>query len=166
MFKSSPMLRSIFVVSCMLLSTCVPIGSGQTPKGGTDVAIVVHPDTPVSGLTMDEVRQVFRGDRQYWSKNVPVVLIMRAPVSREREVVLRSIFQMNDSQFKQYWVGKIFRAETTSAPKIVYSNTMASQLVSAVPGAIAFMDAKDLKPGLKVLPINGILPGQANYPIH
>lgn len=140
-------------------------GNSQQSSKNTDIAIVVHPDTPINGLSMDEVRQIFRGERQYWSKNVPVVLIMRAPVSREREVVLRSIFQMNDSQFKQYWVGKIFRAETTSAPKIVYSNTMASQLVSAVPGAIAFMDSKDLKPGLKVLPINGLLPGQANYPI-
>ncbi|MEO5936528.1 MAG: substrate-binding domain-containing protein [Terriglobales bacterium] len=152
-------------MGCLALLAGAPGVSSQTTKGGNDIAIVVHPDTPITDLKMEEVRQIFRGDRQYWSKNIPVVLIMRAPVSREREAVLRTIFQMNDSQFKQYWVGKIFRAETTSAPKIVYSNTMASQLVSAVPGAIAFMDAKDLKPGLKVVAINGILPGQANYPI-
>lgn len=157
--------RAVLLVGCIAMLAGAPGVSSQTAKGGNDIAIVVHPDTPITALKMEEVRQIFRGERQYWSKNIPVVLIMRAPVSREREAVLRTIFQMNDSQFKQYWVGKIFRAETTSAPKIVYSNTMASQLVSAVPGAIAFMDAKDLKPGLKVLPINGILPGQANYPI-
>ncbi len=157
--------QRILLVLFLLTMVGAPSGSGQATKANSDIAIVVHPDTPITGLSMEEVRQVFRGERQYWPKNIPVVLIMRAPVSREREVVLRKIFEMNDSQFKQYWVGKIFRAETTSAPKIVYSNTMASQLVSAVPGAIAFMDSKDLKPGLKVLPINGVLPGQTNYPI-
>jgi hypothetical protein len=162
---SNAMTRRVLLLLIVLMLVGTPSGSGQATKSNNDIAIVVHPDTPVTGLNMDEVRQVFRGERQYWPKNIPVVLIMRAPVSREREVVLRKIFEMNDSQFKQYWVGKIFRAETTSAPKIVYSNTMASQLVSAVPGAIAFMDSKDLKPGLKVLPINGILPGQPNYPI-
>jgi hypothetical protein len=94
-----------------------------------------------------------------------VVLIVRAPVSHEREVVLRVIFQMNDSQFKQYWVSKIFRAETTSSPKVVYSNSVATQLIAALPGAIAFMEAKDVTPGVKVIPVDGAMPGQANYPL-
>jgi len=137
----------------------------QKGTAATDIAVVVHPDTPIKSLTLAEVRQVFKGDRQYWTKAVPVVLIVRAPVSHEREVVLRVIFQMNDSQFKQYWVSKIFRAETTSAPKVVYSNSVATQLIAALPGAIAFMEAKDVTPGVKVIPVDGALPGQANYPL-
>jgi ABC-type phosphate transport system substrate-binding protein len=73
------------------------------------VAVVVHPDTPISNLSLAEVRKVFLGDRQYWSTNVPVVLMIRAPVARERDVVLKIIYQMSESQFKQYWIAKIFR---------------------------------------------------------
>ena len=132
---------------------------------GPDIAVVVHPQTPVDSLSLAEVRQVFRGDRQYWSANMPVVVLIRAPVAREREVVLKKIFEMNEAQFKQYWVAKIFRAEATSAPKFVMSNTAANQLVSAVPGAIAFIDAKDVKPGVKVVAVDGRKPGEAGYPL-
>jgi ABC-type phosphate transport system substrate-binding protein len=130
-----------------------------------DVALVVHPDTPVSNLTLAEVRKVFLGERQYWSANVPVVLLIRAPVARERNVVLKTIYQMSDSQFKQYWIAKIFRAESASAPKVVYSNDMANELVTAIPGAIAFIDTREVRPGAKVIRVDGRLPGEAGYPL-
>jgi len=130
-----------------------------------DVAVVVQPDTPVSNLSLAEVRKIFLGDRQYWTANTPVVLLIRAPVARERNVVLRIIYQMSESQFKQYWIAKIFRAESVSAPKVVYSNDMASDLVAALPGAIAFIDSRDVRPGTKVVRVDGRLPGEAGYPL-
>jgi ABC-type phosphate transport system substrate-binding protein len=130
-----------------------------------DVAVVVQPDTPVVNLSLAEVRKIFLGDRQYWTTNTPVVLLIRAPVARERNVVLRIIYQMSESQFKQYWIAKIFRAESVSAPKVVYSNDMASDLVAALPGAIAFIDSRDVRPGTKVLRVDGRLPGETGYPL-
>jgi ABC-type phosphate transport system substrate-binding protein len=130
-----------------------------------DVALVADPDIPVSNLTLAEVRKVFRGERQYWNTNLAVVLLIRAPVARERDVVLKIIYQMSESQFKQFWIAKIFRAESASAPKVVYSNDMANDLVTAVPGAIAFVDARDVKPGTKVIRVDGHLPGEAGYPL-
>jgi ABC-type phosphate transport system substrate-binding protein len=130
-----------------------------------DVAVVVQPDTPVSNLSLAEVRKIFLGDRQYWTANMPVVLLIRAPVARERDVVLKIIYQMSESQFKQYWIAKIFRAESVSAPKVVYSNDMASELVTALPGAIAFVDSRDVRPGTKVVRVDGRLPGEPGYPL-
>ena len=126
---------------------------------------MVHPDTPVTNLTLAEARKVFLGNRQYWSTNIPVVLLIRAPVARERNVVLKTIYQMSESQFKQYWIAKIFRAEAASAPKVVYSNDMANELVTAIPGAIAFIDARDVRSGAKVLRVDGYLPGEPGYPL-
>jgi hypothetical protein len=145
---------------------CVALCCLQTAAAQSrdiDVAVVVHPDTPVSNLTLAEVRKVLLGERQYWSANVPVVLLMRAPVARERDVVLKTIYQMSESQFKQYWIAKIFRAEAASAPKIVYSNDMANELVTAIPGAIAFIDSREVRPGSKVVRVDGRLPGDAGY---
>jgi ABC-type phosphate transport system substrate-binding protein len=137
----------------------------QTTHGGPDIAVVVHPDTPVSDLTLSDVRKVLLGERQYWSAKLPVVLLIRAPVARERDVVLRVIYQMSEAQFKQYWVAKIFRAEAASPPKIVYSNDMQYELISGIPGAIGFMDARNVRPGLKVLRVDGHLPGDKEYPL-
>lgn len=81
-------------------------------------------------------------------------------------MVLRSIYQMSEAQFRQYWIAKVFRAEAQSGPRIVYSNDMATELASSIPGAVAFVDASQIPKGLKVLKINGLLPGQKGYPLH
>jgi ABC-type phosphate transport system substrate-binding protein len=130
-----------------------------------DVAVVVNPAAPVNDLTLSEARKIFRGDRQYWSSDMPIVLLVRNPPSRERDVILKKLYSMTESEFKQYWIAKIFRAEATTGPKIVYSNSMAADLVSVIPGAIAFMSAKDVNPNLKVVKIDGRLPGDPAYPL-
>src|SRR5436309_134041 len=131
-----------------------------------DIAIVVRPDVPVDNLSFAELRRVLLGDRQFWTSNVRVTLLVRAPGAREREVVLKTIYQMSEAQFRQYWIAKVFRAEAASGPRIVYSNEMAADLVAQIPGAVAFIDALQVPKGLKVLKINGLGPGQAGYPLH
>lgn len=132
----------------------------------SDLAVVVHPGVPVDNLSFPEVRKLLLGDRQYWNSSLRVTLLIRAPVAREREVVLKTIYQMSEAQFRQYWIGKVFRADTASGPKIVYSNDMAAELVANIPGAIAFVDAAQVPKGLKVLKIDGRLPGEKGYPLH
>lgn len=153
---------SVALAASFCLPACAQAASAQT-SSAMDVAIVVHPDTPVSTLSLADVRRVFLGERQYWKPQLPVVLLVRAPVSYERDVVLRVIYQMTEPQFKQYWIAKIFRAEATSGPKIVYSNDVASQLVGAIPGAVGFMSTRDVRTGLKVLQVDGRLPGEPGY---
>lgn len=159
--KSTPVLRVVVLLTML----CVSTGGVRSQTRADDLAVVVNPSTPISELSLAEVRKVFRGDRQYWSKDVPVVLLIRAPRSRERDVILRTLYEMSESQFKQYWIAKIFRAEATAAPKIVYSNDMAKELVSVIPGAIAFLPESEVTDGLKVVKINGRLPGERGYPL-
>jgi ABC-type phosphate transport system substrate-binding protein len=134
-------------------------------RASEDMAIIVHPTTPVEQLNFAEVRRIFLGERQYWNAGLPVVLIVRAPVARERQVVLNKIYGMTESQFKQYWITRIFRDEATSTPKVVYSNQTINELVGAIPGAISLVRADDIMPGVKVLRIDGALPGEGSYPL-
>ncbi len=127
------------------------------------VAIVVSPDVPVDDLSFSEVRKLFLGERQFWTPKLRVVLLMRAPVAPERSVVLRTIYEMSEAQFRQYWISKVFRADVSAGPKIVYSTEMTSELVSAIPGAVAFVDASQIPKGMKVLKIDGKLPGDPKY---
>jgi len=133
---------------------------------GGDIAVVVRQDVPVDNLPFGELRKILLGDRQFWSSNLRVTLLVRAPGAREREVVLKTIYQMSEAQFRQYWIAKVFRAEAASGPRIVYSNEMAAELVAAIPGAVAFLELAQAPPkGLKVLKINGAAPGDKGYPL-
>ena len=136
------------------------------PAAGADIAVVVNPGVPVNDLSFAEMRKVLLGDRQFWSPNLKVTLLIRAPVARERDAVLKTIYQMTEAQFRQYWIGKVFRAEAAGGPKIIYSNEEATQLATSMPGSIAFIDAAQVPKGLKTLKIDGKLPGEAGYRLH
>jgi ABC-type phosphate transport system substrate-binding protein len=155
----------ILIAGALLLFPLLQNVVSAQSSHGSDLAVVVNSDTPVTDLSLADVRKVFLGERQYWNSKLPVVLLIRAPVARERDVVLRVIYQMSEEQYTQYWVAKIFRAEVTAPPKIVYSNDMEYELVAALPGAIAFVDAHNLHPGVKVLRVDGKLPGEKGYPL-
>jgi ABC-type phosphate transport system substrate-binding protein len=154
--------RVVALVAMGLAAAAAAAGTAQA----ADVAIVVRPDVPVDNLSFAELRKLFLGDRQFWTSNVRVTLLIRAPGAPERDVVLKSIYQMSEAQFRQYWIAKVFRAEAASGPRIVYSSEMAVDLVSGTPGAVAFVDSDHVPKGLKVLKINGLLPGAKNYPLH
>jgi len=149
-------------VLLMALASMVARGTAQAG----DIAVVVRPDVPVTNLSVAELRHLVLGDRQFWTSNVGVTLLVRAPGARERDVVLKTVCQMSEAQFRQYWIAKVFRAEAAAGPKIVYSNEMAAEMVNALPGAVAFMDADQVPKGVKVVKINGLLPGTKDYPLH
>jgi hypothetical protein len=148
-------------------SLCLCVLGQPAPQTSrhSDIALLVHPDTPVESLSVGEVRKLFLGERQYWSAKLPVELYLRAPVSHERDVVLRIIYQMTESQYRQYWIAKILRAEAVSSPKTVSSNDAAIELVTAIPGAIVVVDARDVRPGPKMLRVDGHWPGEPGYPL-
>jgi len=135
-------------------------------KDVEDVAVIVSPRNAVQSLTLNELTKIYRGERQYWRTNLPVVILFRAPGTHEREVVLRTIFQMTETQYRQYWISKIMRAEATSPPTEVFSSGMIKEGIAAIPGAIGCVRASEVRPEMKVLRIDGHLPGEAGYPLH
>ncbi|HXK03497.1 MAG TPA: hypothetical protein VMS37_13920 [Verrucomicrobiae bacterium] len=150
-----------FLIAALAAAVAAPLIAAEQ----VDVAIVVRPDLPIDNLTFAELRRVMRGDRQFWTSNLRVTLLVRAPVARERDIVLKTIYEMSEAQFRQYWIAKVFRAEAAAGPRIVYSNEMSAELVAAMPGAIAVVDASQVPKGLKVLRIDGRLPGEKGYPL-
>ena len=148
--------------SAVLLLSAQPAASMSE---ATDVVVAVHRDVPVDGLTMAELRRIVIGDREFWPGSIRVTLLLRAPVAHERDVVLKNVAQMSEGQFRQHWIGKVFRADTAVAPKIVYSPEMAVDYVTRIPGAITFIDLSNATRSLKVLKIDGKLPGEAGYPL-
>ena len=156
--------RARSVALCLAAVAATAMGvSAQAP--GPAVAIVVHPDTKVENLTFQELKAIFRGERQFWDDGRRVTLLMRAPVAAERRLVLDKIYGMNEAEFREYWIGKMFRAEVAAGPKLVYSSDMARDLVTVIPGAITFVPLQDVSSETKVVRIDGKLPNEEGYPL-
>lgn len=128
-----------------------------------DVVVVANSAVPVNDLSFTELRRIFLGERQFWSSNLRISLLLSAPAARDRDVLLKTVYDMSEAQFRQHWIGKVFRAEVASPPQIYYSDEEILQAVAAIPGSIAAVNATRVPRGLKVVRIDGRLPGEPGY---
>ncbi len=133
----------IIPAATMLLLALFARGVGAQEEA---VAIVVHPATEVDDLTFNDLKSIFRGDRQFWDDGRRVTLLIRAPEAEERRMILERIY-------------------VASGPKLVYSADMARDLVTVIPGAITFVPVSQVSSDTKVVRIDGLLPSDEGYPL-
>jgi hypothetical protein len=130
---------------------------------GADIAVVVHPGVTTDNLSLADLRRILTGDREFWPGGDRVTIFIRAPIARERDVIVKDVCQMTEAQFRQHWIGKVFRAETPSAPKIAYSAESTIEQVARTPGGIGLVLAPVTAKNVKVIRIDGRAPGQSGY---
>lgn len=158
-------IRQLLLLVCVIFSFQTAAAQKEVTISKEGLAIVVHKDTEVDNLSMIELRNIFLANQQFWPNRSRIILLVRAPQSDERDFVLNSIYQMNEQQFRQYWIAKMFRAEVPRGPKIVFSTDMTHDLVVAIPGSISFMRADAVTADVKVVRVDGKLPSEAGYPL-
>jgi len=151
------------VAACFIFSGST--AQAQDTAVGQPIAIVVHKDSNIDNLSLAELRNIFLANQQFWSNRKRIVLLVRAPKSDERDFVLNTIYQMDEAQFRQYWIAKMFRAEVPRGPKIVFSTDMMLELVIAIPGSISFVSADEVTDDVRVVRIDGKLPSDPGYPL-
>lgn len=151
----------------LILSLQIRPLRGQNPeivRNSVDLAVVVNPKNSVSSLSIAALRKLFAGETRTWPGGVAVKLIIRAQGAHERAAVLQ-LLHFSEDEYERYWINQAYRGEGVE-PVAVFSNGMQKEAVTVISGAIALMDVRDLKPGLKVLKIEGKLPGEEGYPLH
>lgn len=153
-------MAALFVATLMFAAPAQ--GVGQV----VPIAVIVHEDVPVDGLSLSELRRIFRGERLFWHKDLTITLLAPPRGSREREVLLGKIYERrSEAEYKSFWINKLFDKEGQTAPKITGSPQMSAGLVREIPGAIALVPANRIPRGVKVLRIDGRTPGQTGYPL-
>src|SRR6266542_4178687 len=116
-FDGLRMMR-LFICAFFLLATLAPAADTKPSTGGAEFAVVASPDVPADTLSLVDLRKLFLGDRQFWTSNLRVSLLVRAPVARERAAVVWTICKMSEAQFGQHWIGKVMRADCTNSPRL------------------------------------------------
>ena len=130
----------------------------------SEVAVVVNDSNKTTELSLPELRKILAGERRSWPGGASVKLFVRPSGTHERAVLLK-LLGMSESEYTQYWTAQVFRGEAQSEPIVLPSNGMQKEAVLLYPGAIALMEVKDVKPGLKVLKVNGRTTGEPTYPL-
>ncbi|HKE32877.1 MAG TPA: substrate-binding domain-containing protein [Candidatus Angelobacter sp.] len=158
--------RAITIMIC--ISSLLLLVAAAAPGAGdeSDVAVIVNPENPADSITSVELRKIFAGEKRSWNSNLPVFLVVRAPQAREREVLLERILKMTESEYKQYWIKKVYSGEVQREPLTLLSNGMQLEAIRAEKGGIALINLRDVREGVKVIKIDGRMPGTPGYPLH
>ena len=129
-----------------------------------DVAVVVSEKNPVTNVTKPELRRIFAGEKRSWAGGQPIRLFVRAPGAHERAVLLK-LLDMSESEYKKYWAAQVFRGEAQAEPVALFSNGMQKEALTTFPGAIALVNFQDVKPGMKIVKVDGHSPTEREYPL-
>jgi phosphate transport system substrate-binding protein len=146
-----------------LTGTLLLLLAAALPLRAREVAIVVNKDNPVSELSLREVTALFELQQQFWKGGTRVHVIIQPAGRPERNVMLKTVYHRTDDSLNKYWLNRMFKAEIADLPQIESSDEQVKQEVARRPNAIGFIDAAKVDDTVKVLRIDGVLPGGEKY---
>jgi ABC-type phosphate transport system substrate-binding protein len=155
--------RSVLLVA----AAWAALTSGVAADARGSVAVVVHASNPMSEISSVQLRHIFLGDQTRWSDNQKVTILLLPRGSNERRTVLMALLKMSEDDFARHWIAKIFRGDVTSGPKTGITAASILKLTADLPAALGVLDADDVPAGttgVKVLRIDGKVPGDEEYP--
>lgn len=126
--------------------------------------MVVNLQNPATSMSLVDLRKVFAGDKRTWPGGLSIKLIVRTAGCHERLTMLK-LLRMSESEYKLHWAAEVFRGEADAEPITVPSVGMQREAIVAFPGSITLVEAKSVKPGMKVVKLDGLLPGSPGYPL-
>ncbi|MCZ8046778.1 MAG: substrate-binding domain-containing protein [Microcystis sp. LE19-41.2A] len=117
----------------------------EVPVAIDGIAIAVHPDLPVSGLTITQLKDIYTGKISNWRQvGGPNLAII--PYSRRKE----------DGGTVEFFIDQVLeKADFGDNIQYIYSTTSALRKVSQNPGGIYYASAPEVVPqcGIKTLPL-------------
>ena len=127
------------------------------------LAIVVNKTNPMSEVSLSDLRKIYRGQRGRWSNGRRITIVMRDQGTPERSALLRSLYGLDEEDYRRGFLQAIFSGEANDAPKMLATPNGVLRFVFNVPGAIGYVRASEVDDSVKVLRVNGRLPGDAGY---
>ena len=156
-------LQRTALLGALLIAGPLEIAEVAAASDAVPVAVIVHRQVPVDGLSLPELRRIFLGERLFWTRDLTITLLVPPRGSPERKVLLDKIYQQrSEAHYQHHWINKLFGGGAMSTPKSTGSPT---SLVREIPGAIALVSVDKIPKGVKVIRIDGKQPGEVGYPL-
>ncbi len=98
-----------------LIATLILCGVSWSARAES-IAVIVNAESPLVGLTRDDVRALYLGDRQFvGAERVSVIHLPEGPV---KDALLRGVTGKGLKDYRLHWVRKVFQ-EGLSLPRVV-----------------------------------------------
>jgi ABC-type phosphate transport system substrate-binding protein len=127
------------------------------------LAIIVNKTNPVENLTLNDLRNLWLAEQRSWPNGRRVTIVMREPGHPERLALLKIVCRMTDGDYARYFMQAQFVGDLQATPKLLTTLTGMRKFVFNVPGAIGYVRASEVDASVKVVRVEGRLPGEPGY---
>ncbi len=83
----------------------------------------------------------------------------------EWQTALRMIYKMDSRELDRYFLYQSFKGEHLAGPTTLAAAAEVRKFVVSTPGAVGYLRESDVDDSVKVLRVNGLLPGDDGYPL-
>lgn len=159
--------RRSFITCCLGLiaiaataAAAPALGAGQ---GKVRLAIVVAKDSPLEDISFYDLKRLYQGEttnvagKRLAALNLP-------PLSEDRVRFDHAVLGMAPDAVARYWIDRKIRGQS-GAPKALDTSDLVQRVVTRLSGGVGYARVGDVKPGVKVLRVDGKTPSDSGYPI-
>jgi len=145
----------IIAFALHLLLATPQVSSGQ-------IAVVVNPENPIDHLESQELERSFLGKTSVFSEGDQVQLCVHQNL---REEFYAQALEMSPNQVRRHWIKAVFSGKRSKPPEPLKEAADVRAFVAENKGALAIISFAKIDSTVKVLTIDGMLPGQPGYPL-
>lgn len=162
-----------FLMVAVAISSGMADSAGQrqpSPKTQARIpweglAIVVNRNNPIADVSLPELRSMFFGERKLWSHKHRITLAAMRRDTQEYKTVQRVIYKIDRHELEHYYLYQSFKGEGVNLPLTMQAPADVKKFVVSTPGALGYLRASDVDDSVKVVRVNGLLPGDDGYPL-
>jgi hypothetical protein len=127
------------------------------------LGLVVAKDSSVSDVSLQDIKRLYLGERVNAGSQRLLPLNL-SPETRERRAFDKAVLNMEPEVIARYWIDRRIRGES-GAPKALDTADLLQRVVARLEGAIGYAPMTAIRPEVKVIRVDGRLPGQSGYPL-
>jgi len=156
-----------FALRCLCMATFVARVVAADPLPARPLAVVVHKSSPVDNISTGELSRMLDGDRRIWIDSSPIVLVQQPDDSPVQKLMLKLLLKTTPAGYNRQLLQVQFQGKPLPAIRILNSDSNAIAFVWNVPGAVSIVDAAAAATSthIKILKVDGKLPGEKGYPL-
>lgn len=133
--------------------------SGQRKR----LVVVVAEGSPISNLSQSDLKRIFTGVAVV-AEGKKFVPFNFQPGTRERTAFDSFALGMSAAEVGRFWVDRRVRGQG-EPPRALPSSMHMAKVVARFPGAIGYLAADQLGPGLKAIKVGGVAHTEPTYAI-
>lgn len=128
------------------------------------LAVVVARNSPIEHLSRFELKKLYLGANIEAPGGERVLAFHQMYSAPDRVAFERGVLGMAPEELSRYWIDRKIRGES-GAPHVVGSPELMQRVVSRLTTSVGYVRLDQVGAELRVLPIDGVLPGASGYPV-